>query len=267
MFFYLAKLGYFFIQPSNFLIGLVGLGLVILAVTRWRKTGVLFAWTGILGLTVCGFSPAANWLILPLEERFPRPANVSGFDGIIVLGGAVDTIVTGGRGDTALTTSGERITIAARLAAQLPQADLVHTGGKGVIVSSQATEAEGAARLFEDFGIPAERIILEDASRNTWENAVLTKDLVKPEPGQTWLLVTSAYHMPRSMGVFEKAGWTGLTAYPVDYRTRGAEDRTLGFSGASKGLRRFDVAFKEWVGLFVYRLTGRSTGFFPGPQV
>ncbi|MBO6894325.1 MAG: YdcF family protein [Roseibium sp.] len=265
MFFYVAKVGYFFLQPSNFLIGLVLLGLLLVLVGRWRKLGIRCAWLGVVGLSVCGFSPAANWLILPLEERFPRPATLEGYEGIIVLGGAVDTIVTGGRGDTALTTSGERITITARLAQQIPDARVVHTGGKGVIVSAQATEAEGAARLFEDFGIAPDRILLEDASRNTWENAVLTKALVKPEPGQSWLLVTSAYHMPRSMGVFRKAGWTGITAYPVDYRTRGSEDWTLGFSGASKGLRRFDVAFKEWIGLVVYRVTGRSTEFFPGP--
>ncbi|PVB60931.1 YdcF family protein [Labrenzia sp. 011] len=265
MFFYLAKIGYFFIQPSNFLIALVLAGLISSAWTRGRRTGRLVAWAGVLGLAVCGFSPAANWLILPLEERFARPAQVDGFDGIIVLGGAVDTVVTGGRGDTALTTSGERITIAARLAGQLPAAKVIHTGGKGVVISSQSTEAEGAARLFEDFGIPAHRVILEDASRNTWENAVFTRELIDPRPGQRWLLVTSAYHMPRSMGVFEKAGWTGVTAYPVDYRTRGKEDLSLGFSGASKGLRRFDIAFREWLGLIVYRATGRSTAFFPAP--
>jgi uncharacterized SAM-binding protein YcdF (DUF218 family) len=266
MFFYVAKLGYFFIQPSNFLIGLVFVGLLLYTFKEGSKTGIRLAWLGCLGVAVCGLSPAANWIILPLEERYPRPEKVSGYDGIIVLGGAVDTIVTGGRGDTALTTSGERITIAARLAEQLPDADIIHTGGKGVVVSAQATEAEGAARLFEDFGISPNRIILEDASRNTWENAVLTKKLVKPLPGQKWLLVTSAYHVPRSMGVFEAAGWTGITAYPVDFRTRGAEDKTLGFSGISKGLRRFDVAFKEWIGLVAYRLSGRSTEFFPGPE-
>ncbi|POF31493.1 YdcF family protein [Roseibium marinum] len=265
MFFYVAKIGYFLIQPSNFLIALVLAGLIVSAGTSWRKTGRLFAWAGVLGLAVGGFSPAANWLILPLEERFPKPAELSGYDGIIVLGGAVDTVVTGGRGDTALTTSAERITIAARLASQLPAARVIHTGGQGVIVASQASEAEGAARLFADFGISAHRVVLEDAARNTWENSVFTKELVDPRPGQRWLLVTSAYHMPRSMGVFEKAGWTGVTAYPVDYRTRGKEDLTLGFDGASKGLRRFDVAFREWIGLIVYRMSGRSTAFFPGP--
>jgi len=265
MFFYFAKVGGFLLQPSNVLLILLLIGLVLSARGKWRRNAHRLIWAGALGFAVCGFSPAANWLIQPLEDRFPRPENPEGFDGIIILGGAVDTIVTGGRGDTALTMSAERITITARLAAQLPEALIIHTGGQGIIVSAQATEAEGAARLFEDFGIAADRVVLEDVSKNTWQNAVLARDLVKPEPGQTWLLVTSAYHMPRSMGVFDRAGWTGVTAYPVDYRTRGKEDRMLGFGGVSKGLRRFDVAFREWVGLTVYWLMGRSTAFFPGP--
>ncbi|WP_269581658.1 YdcF family protein [Roseibium sp. Sym1] len=265
MLFYVAKIGGFLLQPSNFLLIMMFAGLLVSARRAWRGTGRALIWAAALGLAICGFSPAANWLILPLEDRYSRPENLAGVDGIIVLGGAVDTIVTGGRGDTALTTSAERITIAARLATQLPDALIVHTGGQGVIVSSQATEAEGAARLFADFGISTDRIVLEDASRNTWENAVLAKELVGPLAGQKWLLVTSAYHMPRAMGVFETAGWTGVIAYPVDYRTRGEEDSTLGFSGASKGLRRFDVAFREWVGLIAYRLLGRSTAFFPAP--
>lgn len=266
MFFYISKIGYFFMQPSNLLIAVALLGLVLKSFNRWPVTGIRLVWLAVFGLAVVGLSPAANWLILPLEDRFPRPDVIRSYDGIIVLGGAVDTVVTGGRGDTALTTSGERITIAARLAAALPDARVVHTGGKGVIIQSQATEAEGAARLFEDFGINPDRVVLEDASRNTWQNAVLTKKLIDPQPGQTWLLVTSAYHMPRAMGVFEQAGWTGVTAYPVDYRTRGLEDRGLGFSGASKGLRRFDLAFREWLGLLVYRITGRTPVLLPGPD-
>ncbi|QDG77165.1 YdcF family protein [Labrenzia sp. PHM005] len=266
MFFYISKIAYFFIQPSNVLVAMVVLGGLMSLRPRSQVWGRRLAFLGALGFLVCGFSPAANFLMLPLEERFSRPEQLGSYDGVIILGGAVDTVISGARGDTALTLSGERLTIAARLARALPGASIIHTGGQGVIISGQTTESEGAARLFADFGIDENRIILEDASRNTWENAVLTKKIVDPQPGQNWLLVTSAYHMPRSMGVFEAAGWTGVTPYPVDYRTRGANDRTLGFNGASKGLRRFDLAFKEWVGMTVYWMTGRSSAWFPGPD-
>ncbi|TYC65506.1 YdcF family protein [Stappia sp. BW2] len=265
MYVFLSKIGGFLILPSNFLVVLIAVGLLLSLSAKWRRGGRLLTFAGFAGLVICAFSPAANWLIVPLEDRFQRPATLENYDGIIILGGAVDTVVTGVRGDTALTMSAERVTIAARLAKALPEAKIIHTGGQGMIVSSQATEAEGAARLFRDFGISSDRVILEDQSQNTWQNAVYAKKIVQPQPGQRWLLVTSAYHMPRSMGVFEKAGWTGVTAYPVDFRTRGPQDRMLGFDGASKGLRRFDIAFREWVGLAVYKLLGRSTEFFPGP--
>ena len=265
MFFVASKIGFFLIQPSNFLFACILAGLCLAWFGRLRSVSRAMIGVGVAGLAICGFSPAANWIIQPLEDRFSRPEKLSQFDGIIILGGAVDTVVTGGRGETALTTSGERLTIVARLARKLPDALIIHTGGHGLIVPAQATEAEGAARLFEDFGIDQDRVILEDASRNTWENAVLTMEIVDPKPDQTWLLVTSAYHMPRSMGVFRQAGWQGVTAYPVDYRTRGPEDRGLWFAGASKGLRRFDVAFREWIGLAVYWLTGRSSDLFPKP--
>jgi uncharacterized SAM-binding protein YcdF (DUF218 family) len=265
MYVFLSKIGGFLILPSNFLVVLIAVGLLLSLSAKWRRGGRLLTFAGFAGLVICAFSPAANWLIVPLEDRFQRPATLENYDGIIILGGAVDTVVTGVRGDTALTMSAERVTIAARLAKALPEAKIIHTGGQGMIVSSQATEAEGAARLFRDFGISSDRVILEDQSQNTWQNAVYAKKIVQPQPGQRWLLVTSAYHMPRSKGVFEKAGWTGVTAYPVDFRTRGPQDRMLGFDGASKGLRRFDIAFREWVGLAVYKLLGRSTEFFPGP--
>lgn len=265
MFFYLSKFGFFLVQPSNFLVFVAVVGLLLTLMARFRRWGLGLVWASAIGLLICGLSPAANFLILPLEERFQKPDSLEAYDGVIILGGAVDTVVTGRRGDTALTTSGERLTIAARLAREIPDALIIHTGGHGFIIPAQASESEGAARLFQDFGIPDERVVLEDASRNTWENAVLTHEIVQPQPDQTWLLVTSAYHMPRAMGVFEAAGWTGVTAYPIDYRTRGTADRTLGFNGVSKGLRRFDIAFKEWLGLAVYWATGRSSDLFPGP--
>lgn len=267
MFFYMSKIGYFLIQPSNFLAAMLLVSVILLFRTRFRRLATVLVIFGSCGLFVCGFSPAANWLILPLEDRFPKPQALGTYDGVIVLGGSVDTIVSGVRGEPVLTTSAERLTIAARLARALPDTRIIHTGGHGVILAAQATESEIAADLFQDFGIAESRVVLEDESRNTWENAVFTRDLLKPQAGQSWLLVTSAYHMPRSMGVFRAAGWSGLTAYPVDYRTRGAEDRFLWFGGLSNGLRRFDIAFREWVGMVVYWLTGRSAALFPGPEV
>ena len=104
-----------------------------------------------------------------------------------------------------------------------PNARIVFTGGSANLISNDAKEADYAAEIFESLGIPKSRLIMERASRNTYENAEFTKELVAPKPGERWLLVTSAFHMPRSIGLFRKAGFA-VEAYPVDWRVGGRED-------------------------------------------
>ena len=112
-----------------------------------------------------------------------------------------------------------------------------------------------AKQFFSEQGIPANRLILESKSRNTTENALLTYALLRPEPGQTWVLVTSAFHMPRAMRSFQRAGWTGVIPYPVDYRSgRFADDISWNLA---KNLETLNIAVKEYVGLLAYSLTGR----------
>ena len=125
------------------------------------------------------------------------------------------------------------------------------------IIFDGVSEASLAARLFESFGIAKERITLEDQSRDTLENARFTKALVQPKSGERWLLVTSAHHMPRSVGLFRSEGFA-VEAFPVDYRTRGAIDMLRPFSTLGDGLRRTDTAMREWVGLFIYWASGRT---------
>jgi uncharacterized SAM-binding protein YcdF (DUF218 family) len=264
MFFVISKIGFFFIQPSNALVFCGGAGAALLW-TRWKRLGRWLCGLSVLALAICGLSPAANLLILPLEERFPAPQEIGSIDGIIVLGGAQDTIVMSARKAPSLTSAGERLMIVPRLARQFPGVPVIHSGGHGGMMVAEASEADGAEALFRDFGIPEERIVLEDRSRNTYENALFTKELVNPKPGQRWLLVTSAYHMPRSVGVFRAVGWSGIIPYPVDWRTRGWQDAGLGFSGVSEGLKRFDIAAREWIGLTVYWMTGKTSALFPEP--
>ncbi len=138
------------------------------------------------------------------------------------------------------------------------------TGGAGFYSGATTTEAEVLRQKIGRLGLPPERIIFESQSVNTHENATLSKALAQPRPGETWLLVTSAWHMPRSVGIFRAAGWP-VTGYPVDFRTAGAGDAWRGFNSVSDGLRRADVATREWVGLVAYRLTGRSAALLPSP--
>ena len=122
--------------------------------------------------------------------------------------------------------------------------------------------ADAVRDFFIDAGIAPNRILIESDARNTYENAVLTKRLLHPEPGTRWVLVTSAYHMPRSVGVFREAGYD-VIPFPVDFRTRGSQDAWRPFDSIAAGLQRTDLAVKEWMGLLAYWVTGRSSALFP----
>jgi uncharacterized SAM-binding protein YcdF (DUF218 family) len=267
MFFYLSKLGLLLLQPSSLCAAAIGAGLLMSAWPSKARTGRRIATGGLIALVVLGFSPVANLMLLPLEHRFPRP-DLSAIGprvaGLVILGGFEDTWVSGGRQELALTDAAERLTEAVRLAQRLPAAKVVFTGGAADLVT-----AEGAADLVREyliaFGVAAERIILERTSRTTDENARNTRDIVKPRPGDVWLLVTSAQHMPRAIGVFRGSGFD-VVAWPVDYRTAGnGRDGLSGFRMISEGLRRADHAAKEWYGLFGYWVAGRSRDLFPAP--
>ena len=200
-------------------------------------------------LAIFGLPPLPNALILPLKRRFPRWNSARGApDGIVVPSGG----------------SEERITGAVELARKYPNARIVFSGGSARLFSRRHTEAGLAKRRFELSGIPAARLITEDRSRNTAENAKFTTAIIDPKRGGRWLLVTSAYHMPRVMGTFRRAGFP-VEAYPVEWRAGSPMDVAHPFRIMRDGLKRTDAAVHEWIGLFVYWLTGQSSELFPGP--
>ncbi len=265
MFFSVSKILGFFAVPSNAVALLCLLGMLLLA-TRFRKAGSRILTAGVALLLIAGFSPLANWLLLPLSERFPawsaagRPP-----DGIIVLGGVIDPELSQARGSLELDASAERIVAMLQLARRYPAARIVFSGGSANLIETPVAEAPIAGDLLEDFGTPRSRIVVESESRTTAENAVFTRELISPKPGERWLLVTSAFHMPRAIGAFRKAG-LDVEAYPIDWRTRGWTDVWAPFQTLGAGLSRTDVAVHEWIGLIAYWATGRSSELFPGPR-
>jgi uncharacterized SAM-binding protein YcdF (DUF218 family) len=266
MFFYLSKLVWICVQPSSLLLILL-VGGAALLFTRYQKTARSLVVAAAALLLIGGLLPLSTWLILPLEERFERADLSSGtVDGIVVLGGAEDPDVATGRHVHALNEAAERFTEVAALARRFPRAKIVFTSGSVEILTAPTIGADAGALVLEDLGISGnDRLLLERKSRNTWQNAVYTKALVDPKPGERWLLVTSAGHMPRAMGAFRKAGFP-VEPWPVDYRTAGRGDLLMLFGAPSKGLQRLDQVSRQWVGLLAYWLTGRSDALFPAPQ-
>jgi uncharacterized SAM-binding protein YcdF (DUF218 family) len=150
------------------------------------------------------------------------------------------------------------------LARRFPEAKIVFSGGSGSLMRGDEPEAPIAGALLESFGTGRERIVLEGDSRSTAENAAFARKLVAPKPGERWLLVTSSFHMPRSVGVFRAVGFE-VEAYPVDWRTRGWIDAATWTGKLSAGLARTDVAVHEWIGLVGYWLSGKSSALLPKP--
>ena len=262
MFFVLSKVVWFVLSPVNLAILLAGLS-ALLAFTRFARPA---RWIGLFSLVALGlmaFSPLPRIVLRPLEDRFPQQdARKGPVTGIVVLGGAVGVA----RGDVAMNSSAARMTKAVELARLHPQAKIVFTGGAANLISeATVTEADGAKLLFEGLGLDPARLILEDKSRNTRENAAFSRNLVDPKPGERWLLVTSAWHMPRSIGVFRKAGFA-VEAFPVDFWSSGEPgDFFRPYTRAPRGLEIADNGFKEWVGLLAYRLAGYTDALFPAP--
>lgn len=268
MFHLASKVFWLFAQPSSLAVILIVAGLVVLAVTRRRRLGSALAWSGLALLLVGGLLPVGNYLVLPLEERFagaPLPPPNEPVAGIVILGGFEDGWVSGGRAGLAVNEAAERLTEGVRLARRWPDAKVVFTGGVGGLIARGSDAAGPVGDYLRDVGIAQERVVLEPEARNTFENAVFTLRLVEPKAGERWLLVTSAFHMPRSVGVFRKAGFD-VTAVPVDYRTRDRRDLIRVFDSVPDGLKRFDLGVREWIGLVAYWLAGRTDRLFPSPS-
>lgn len=248
------------LQPSNLAAILAALGLLAL-LFRWRILGRRLLVASALVIVLFGLIPGGQLILYPLEERFVRPdeAAVAEAAGIIVLGGAEKPYLTSVRNEPALSDNALRLVAAADLANRYPEKPLYYTGG--IAAENGTDEADVAALAFAWMGLAPERVTLERESRNTHTNATETRKLI--EPGDApWILVTSAYHMPRAVGAFRAAGWN-VVPYPVGYRTRPSGRLSNRPVDVATRLREADLAVHEWMGLAIYRLRGWTDAFFP----
>ncbi|MEQ8965236.1 MAG: YdcF family protein [Azospirillaceae bacterium] len=262
--FALSKILWSLVAPGNALIlGLVA-GLIALAV-GWRRIGGTLLALSTAGLVAIATLPLGTWLVAPLETRFERPSPMPNrVDGIIVLGGAMDPWRSHLYGEPQVNAAAERLFALAELLRRYPEARAIYTGGSGSLAQPEHRGAPAARDLLDRIGGPTERVTWEADSRNTWENALLSRDLMVPAPGETWLLVTSAFHMPRSMGIFRRVGWP-VMPYPTDWRAAEAGARGIDFDLADT-LPVVDTAVREWIGLVAYRAMGRTSALFPGAE-
>jgi uncharacterized SAM-binding protein YcdF (DUF218 family) len=250
-------------NPLTLLLAAFCLGVGLCLVWRWRRAGFRLLFFASLALVLLSVLPIGQGMLRALEERFPRPAEPpADVAGVILLGGAFHTRLAEARGEASVNDGAERIFAFMELARRRPEARLAFSGGSGHLAPGRLTEAELLRRVLAQAGFDDSRIVYEDRSRSTWENATLLHEAAKPRPGDRWLLVTSAWHMPRAVGSFRRAGWQ-VAAWPVDWRTfPGGFGPRFDIGG---GLDAFELAAREWIGLVGYRLLGRTDALFPAP--
>jgi uncharacterized SAM-binding protein YcdF (DUF218 family) len=263
MFFILSKTVTLLMLPSNLLFLLCVVGAVLMA-TRFKRAGKRLAIASLVLLAVAGFSPIGGVLAHTLESRFPPwDATRGPPDGIVVLGGTISPKLSRDYGEPVVGSDAGRVIAIAKLARAFPDARIVFSGGDASLFADEPSEADYLYPLLDSFGIARTRVDLESRARNTVENAVFTKDLVKPNPGERWLLVTSAQHMPRAIGCFRRIGFA-VEAYPVNWHTR-LRGSLLPGTIFGSGLKQLDSVTREWIGLIAYRLMGRTSELLPGP--
>ncbi len=257
VFFIAAKLvGAFLRLDTWILISLMGIVLALLRQRHRLALGISAA--TLVALLTLSIFPLGSLLLQSIEERYPANPSLSRVDGIIVLGGGEDLRASSYWRQIQFNEGGDRFAAGLSLARRFPKAKLLFAGGSGALrdlAGPTVSEASIAEQFFLDHGIRPDRLLLEGRSRNTAENARFSLELAAPDDTQTWVLVTSAFHMPRAMRSFETAGWSDLVAWPVDYRTSWFAGQ-IGWD-LTRNMQILHIAIREHIGQLVYQVSGR----------
>ena len=249
MYFALSKVLWILFAPSHVLGWLTILSAVFF-LSGFSRAGRTSCLMSCALLVLMGILPLGVWLVRPLEDWYPR-ANLPGrVDGILILGGGLDPDMLASRGAMGAGQGEARLISGVELVRRYPRARVVFSGGSGSVFGATATESQVAAYVFRQVGLAPNRVVLEDRSRNTWENFVFSKRLAHPQTHDVWVLATSAIQMPRAMEAARKVGWN-VVPWPADYLT--APEGLSGYFDVPRNLDLVDAGFHEWVGLLVYR--------------
>lgn len=264
---YLTKIFWPLFNPANLLLTLLILGGLLQIWRPWRRWARRGVFVLLLILLAASVLPLGRWAVQPLEAYFPQPQLPEKLDGIILLGGAEQAALTAAWGQPQVNAAAERYLMFVEMARRYPEAKLLYSGAGlqfGADAFGNMAEAEVAERIFKQIGLPTDRVTFERSSRNTIENAVNSRALAKPQPGETWMLITTARHMPRAVNCFRAVDWQVLPM-PVDYSMLPVGVEQGGIFGFNPlgGLNGLNIATQEWLGLLAYRLLGHTRSILP----
>lgn len=239
----------FLIPPGLIIIILMILALWQVRSRRWKQGGAVFLAAVLLWLSA--MAPVADLLMGGLERDFPIPSKPSG-DVIILLGGGVrqDVADLTGKGSPSSDMLA-RVVTAVRLQKRLHLPILI---SGGALFEQKTPEAAIVKRFLVDLGVPDEQVLMEDRSRDTVENAIFSSRICAEHGFKRPLLVTSAYHMRRSVVAFGKQGMA-VQPVPAAFQVEpGKKSHWLRYMPSADNLLQTATAFKEHIGLLYYYL-------------
>jgi len=261
-FFTLSKWLWPLLAPAHLMLLLLLIAWLLLLSGR-RRRGLQLLSLLLLALLLLTWFPVGDALLYPLESRFrTNPQLPQRVDGIVVLGGSVLPETSRYWQQLEVNEAAERLSAFVELARRYPEARLLFTGGNASLNPGRSTEASQVGRLFQAAGI-RERVVMENQARNTAENAYYARQRLVPKKGERWILITSAYHMPRSIGVFCRQDWP-MIPYPVDHYSL-PEQLLDPRPQLLENLSKLQAALHEWLGLVAYRQSGHTASLLPGP--
>lgn len=252
--FVLSKALHLFTEPMAYVAAILVAGIVshFFAVRLARAAYV----AAIATLCALGFEAVPNVLVTRLESSYvAAPNDLSGYAGMVILGGVFTSGEGSGIRDISVNHAAERAIVPVALLRNFPRLKIVFSGGDGdQSTRFQGPEADRARVFFDAMGVPAGAVIYERESRTTAENAVFSARLAGIDVRAPWLLVTSAWHMPRSLAAFRNGGWSNITALPVDFRSS-ADLPVLSYS-LDRSLSLWRIVLHEYAGIVWYRANG-----------
>ena len=260
MSFYLSKKLWIILNPFNMLLLFIFFGFILSFFSK-KIFSKIFYFLSLVFFIIIAVMPTGEYMIYHLEKKFhvmpPLPNKI---DGILILSGGTNPVLTKEYNQISLNDSVERLTESLQLMKKYSNAKIIYSGGSGLLHNQQLTHSYVAKLFFTNNVMKLDNIIFEDKSRNTYENILFSKKIAKPEINENWLIVTSAHHMQRALNIAERLEWKFIP-YAVDFKSRKKFVWELRIY-LLNNLVLFQTASHEWLGLIAYYWMGRSSKIF-----
>ena len=260
MSFYLSKILWLIINPFNIFIFFIFFGFISHFFLRniFYKLSFFIA---MLFFVITALMPTGKYMFYQLEKKFHSKILLpKKIDGILILSGATNPLLTKEFDQINLNGSIERLTESIQLLKKYPTAKIIFSGGSGSLQNPDLTHAYVAKKFYIQQQIDVNKIIFESKSRNTFENIFFSKEIANPKPTENWILITTAFHMTRALNIGEKLNWQFIP-YAVDFQLskKFSWKPTLNFLN---NILLMQSASHEWVGLIAYYFMGRTNKIY-----